>query len=135
MLAPLLQNNLLEAGNQAPVFIGPSIPAINLVLDVTMSPRDFSVLFDDADDDTLTFTASGSLPTGVTLSSAGILSGTPTVAGTFSSISISATDPSSEIATSNTFSIIVASAPTPPPAGGARDRSVIRALRGMGYGR
>lgn len=135
MLAPLLLNNLLGGGNAAPIFVGPSIATINLVLNVTMSPRDFAALFDDPDDDVLTFTLGGSAPTGVTLSSAGILSGTPTVAGTFAGISVSATDPDLEIATSNTFSIVVAASPTAPPAGGARDRSVVRNLRGMVWGR
>lgn len=135
MLAPLLLNNLLGGGNATPVFVGPNIPTINLVLNVTMSPRDFSVLFDDSDGDILTFSVNGSLPTGVTLSSAGVLSGTPTVAGTFAGISISASDPDLEIATSNTFSIVVAVSPTAPPAGGARDRSVVRNLRGMVWGR
>lgn len=135
MLAPLLLNNFLGGGNAAPVFVGPSISTINIVLNVTMSPRDFSVLFNDSDGDVLTFSVGGTLPTGVTLSSAGILSGTPTVAGTFAGISVSASDPDLEIATSNTFSIVVAASPTPPPAGGARDRSVVRNLRGMGWGR
>ena len=42
--------------------------------------------------------ASGSLPTGLTLSSAGVLSGTPTIAGTFS-VNVKVTDTNSLIAT------------------------------------
>lgn len=55
---------------------------------------------------------SGTLPTGVTLNtSTGVLSGTPTVAGT-SNIVIRSTDTASNTAQTNSFSIIV-SAPTP----------------------
>jgi hypothetical protein len=53
-------------------------------------PRNFASLFSDLDP--LTFTAIGSLPTGLSLSSAGVLSGTPTTVGTSSSIEIRASD-------------------------------------------
>lgn len=53
--------------------------------------------------------ASGSLPTGVTLSGSTI-TGTPTVSGTFN-VSIRATDTKSNVATSNSFAIVISDAP------------------------
>jgi len=56
---------------------------------------------------------SGTLPTGLTLnSSTGVISGTPTTAGTASGIVIRATDDNSDTADSNAFSITVAAAHT-----------------------
>jgi hypothetical protein len=78
------------AANSAPAFIGPNIATITLEEDVAMVPRNFASLFSDLDP--LTFTAIGSLPTGLSLSSAGVLSGTPTTVGTSSSIEIRASD-------------------------------------------
>ncbi|BCM92548.1 serine/threonine-protein kinase PknD [Abditibacteriota bacterium] len=77
--------------NSAPVITTSSLPsgAIN----VTYGP--VSLAASDADGDTsLTWTVSnGTLPTGITLSSAGVLSGTPTVNGVFS-FTVAASDTS-----------------------------------------
>ena len=54
-----------------------------------------------------TFTATGSLPTGITLSSAGVISGTPTVAGNFS-LTVTVTDANSATATTSSFTIAIA---------------------------
>src|SRR5581483_1031381 len=60
--------------------------------------------------------SSGSLPAGLTLSSAGVITGTPTASGT-SSFAITATDSSSPKLTKTiTFSIVVTAATNLPPA-------------------
>jgi Putative Ig domain len=51
------------------------------------------------------------LPDGLTLSSAGIISGVPSTAGTYSGIQVRVRDSEAHIALSNAFSIIVAGAP------------------------
>lgn len=84
-------------------FLGPNINNINLTLNQAMS-RDFSFLFTGPG---LTFAAVGTLPTGLSLSSAGVLSGTPTVLGAYPNILIRATDSGSNTADSNTFTITV----------------------------
>lgn len=95
-----------DPGSGAPVFIGPSIDNLVLAQNVAIFPRDFSALFTGPG---LTFSAIGTLPTGLTLSSAGVLSGTPTVIATSGALQVHATDGSTP-ADSNTFSIqIVAS--------------------------
>lgn len=86
-------------------FIGPNIGNITLNLNQAMS-RDFSFLFVGPG---LTFAAVGTLPTGLSLSSAGVLSGTPTVVGSYPTILIRATDSGSNTADSNTFTITVSS--------------------------
>ena len=53
-----------------------------------------------------TWTATG-LPTGLTLSGSGLLTGTPTVSGTFSSVNITATDATASTAKTSVFSISV----------------------------
>lgn len=85
-------------------FLGPDIANFARVIDVPLSIN-FSSLFAGPG---LTFTALGSLPTGLSLSSAGVLSGTPTVEAIYSGISIRATDSNLETADSNTFAITIA---------------------------
>jgi uncharacterized repeat protein (TIGR02543 family) len=53
------------------------------------------------------FTATGSLPTGVTISSAGVISGTPSIAGNFS-LTVTVTDANSATATTSSFTIAIA---------------------------
>jgi hypothetical protein len=50
------------------------------------------------------FTATGSLPTGVTLSSAGVISGTPSTAGNYS-LTVTVTDANSATATTSSYSV------------------------------
>jgi hypothetical protein len=136
MLLALRSLLFATGGTSDPVtFDGPSISTVNLVVDVTMSPRDYSVLFSDSLSEPLTFTLTGTPPAGVTLSSAGVLSGTPTETGTFAGLVVTATNPTLDTADSNSFSIIVAATPTAPPTGTARGGYVTRALRGMVWGR
>lgn len=103
MLLPLLLNNLL--GTRTPTFDGPTISNFALTLNVAMVARNYAPLF--SDDQALTFTALGSLPNGLSLSSAGVLSGTPSVAAAFAGISIRATDLDTNTVASNTFTITV----------------------------
>ena len=56
---------------------------------------------------TNSFSATGSLPTGVSLSSAGVLSGTPSIAGDFS-LTVTVTDANGATATTSSFTISIA---------------------------
>lgn len=96
----------LQSGSPS-TFIGPAITPFYLVEDVAMASRNYAARFTG---DTLTFTINGTLPTGVTLSSAGVLSGTPTTAGTSAGLSITAEDADTNTADSNEFSITVGAA-------------------------
>ncbi len=89
----------------APTFSG-TIP--NQTADIGSAySLDASTYFTQTNSDTITYTSSGSLPAGVTLnSSTGVLSGTPTVIGTYSNIIIIATD-NDGATSSNSFSITV----------------------------
>lgn len=99
-------------GNLPPSFDGPSIAAISGTEGIALSSLDVSTRFSDAES-ALTFSAVGSWPAGVTVSSAGVISGTPTTAGTYSGLQVRATDAGALTADSNTFSITVAAAALP----------------------
>ena len=67
----------------------------------------YSFTFASNGDAPLTYTlASGSLPPGLSLSSAGVLSGTPTTAGTYSNLSVKAENVAGST-TSSTFDILI----------------------------
>jgi hypothetical protein len=87
----------------AATFIGPNIDNFAIAKNSPFS-RNFAGRFDGPG---LTFTAVGVLPTGLSLSAAGVLSGTPTVAGAFPNIKIRATDANTLTADSNLFTITV----------------------------
>ncbi|MFK8015091.1 MAG: hypothetical protein AB8G17_06590 [Gammaproteobacteria bacterium] len=87
----------LTKADQAPVAAG-GLADLTLGLDNAMAAVDVSTDFTDADD-TLTFTASG-LPAGLSLSSAGSLTGTPTALVTGQVVTITATDAGGQTATS-----------------------------------
>lgn len=99
-------------GNLPPSFDGPNIAAISGTEGIALSALDVSSRFSDAES-ALTFSAVGSWPDGVTVSSAGVISGTPTTAGTYSGLQVRATDAGALPADSNTFSITVAAAALP----------------------
>lgn len=95
------------AANTSPSFTGPNIADISGTEAVALTPVDVSAKFYDAESG-LTFSAIGSWPAGVTVSSAGVISGTPTTAGTYASLQVRATDAGSLTADSNAFTITVA---------------------------
>lgn len=101
-----------SAANTAPEFDGPNIADISGTEAVVLSSLDVSGRFSDAES-ALTFSAVGSWPAGVTVSSAGVISGTPTTAGTYSGLQVRATDAGALTADSNTFTITVAEAALP----------------------
>lgn len=100
--------------NEAPTFVGPSISVPGLVEGVAMSAINAAPLFTDPDSgDTGTYSAVGSWPAGVTVSSAGSISGTPTTAGTYSNLRVRRTDVGALTADSNLFTITVSAAAAP----------------------
>lgn len=99
MLLLLQLNNLLEDAGSGPSFIGPDISDLNLTQNQAMAPIDFSTRFTGV----TTFTLQGGAVTGLSLSSGGVLSGTPTVVAANAGRSIQA-DGSIN---SNTFTINV----------------------------
>ncbi len=94
--------------NLAPVFRG-NITNISATMGVRISPINASTRFSDADhdDDELTYTITGILPDGLTLSPTGVLFGTPLEDGIFRAIRVVATDPLGKFARSNAFQIRV----------------------------
>lgn len=94
------------AANTSPSFTGPNIDNISGTEGVALTPVDVSAKFFDSESG-LTFSTVGSWPAGVTVSSAGVISGTPTTAGTYAGLQVRATDTESLTADSNTFTITV----------------------------
>ena len=101
--------------NEAPTFNGPDISVPGLVVGVAMSSINAALLFADPDaGDTGTYSAVGTWPAGVTVNSAGLISGTPTTPGTSSSLRVRRTDGGALTADSNLFSITVSAPGTAP---------------------
>lgn len=94
----------------AVVFSG-TIPGLTLVQNVAMDPVDLSEYFRGYDTP-FAFTSVGTaLPTGLALSGAGVLSGTPTTVAVTAGVQVRATDATgADVANSNLFSITVAAA-------------------------
>ena len=99
-------NITLTDVNEAPTAtaIDSQVIAVN-----TAASIDLSANFTDVDSDTLTFTLDGTLPEGLSLSTAGVLSGTATATAASSEFTITATD--GELSVSQTFSLSVVNAP------------------------
>lgn len=95
-------------GNAAPTFPGPNI---GNQTGTVGTPISFSVASKFYDTDALTFTAIGSWPPGVTVSSAGLINGTPTVDGVYSTLSVRATDTAAQPIDSDVFSFTILPAP------------------------
>ena len=95
-------------GNAAPTFPGPNIGNLTGTVGTALTSNNVSGKFSDSD--ALTFSAVGSWPAGVTVSSAGVISGTPTTAGTYSSLKVRATDTAAQTVDSNAFSFTVSAA-------------------------
>jgi hypothetical protein len=91
-----------------PVFNGPTISVPTLTQNAAISPINISARFSDPVGQTLTYSAVGSWPAGVTVTAvSGIIQGVPTVPGTYNGLSVRATDTDGLTAVSNSFSIIV----------------------------
>lgn len=100
--------------NEAPTFSGPDISVPGLVVGTPMGSINAALLFADPDSgDTGTYSAVGTWPAGITVSSAGLISGTPSAAGTSSSLRVRRTDGGGLTADSNLFSITVSATSTP----------------------
>jgi len=98
---------IVSSDNVAPVFRG-TYGNRNARVGVPITPVITGSLgFSDANDDELTYTITGTLPKGLTLSPAGVVSGIPTEAGNFPNIRFIATDPLGKFARSNAFRIRV----------------------------
>jgi hypothetical protein len=105
--------NAAAPGNRAPTITapGPQTATVGQAYSVNVAAN-----ANDPDGDPLTFTATG-LPAGITMTAAGVASGSPTAAGV-STVNVTVSDGRGGSA-SATFQITVAAAPvTPPPSGG-----------------
>lgn len=100
--------------NEAPTFSGPDISVPGLVVGTPMASINAALRFADPDSgDTGTYSAVGTWPAGITVSSAGLISGTPSAVGTSSSLRVRRTDVGGLTADSNLFSIAVSATSTP----------------------
>jgi len=101
---------VLDVGgsNAQPTFPGPNIGNQIGIVGVALSVNDVSSKFSDTD--ALTFSAIGTWPPGVTVSSAGVISGTPVTAGVYSGLAVRATDTASQPIDSDTFSFTISAA-------------------------
>jgi len=97
---------VVTSANVAPVFRGIIRDRVATV-GTPMTPIIAATSFSDANDDELTYSFTGTLPDGITLSAAGTLFGIPTDDGFFPGIRIIATDPLGRFARSNAFRIRV----------------------------
>lgn len=102
--------------NEAPTFSG-TISVPSLTEGVAMSAINAATLFSDPDSgDTGSYTPVGTWPTGITVSSGGLISGTPGAgtAATYSSLRVRRTDGGGLTADSNVFAITVSAAGAAP---------------------
>ena len=98
----------LYSSNATPSFTGPNIGNQTGTVGTSLTSNNIASKFSDTD--ALTFSAVGSWPPGVTVSSAGVISGTPTAAGTYASLKVRATDTAAQTVDSDTFSFTINSA-------------------------
>lgn len=95
--------------NEAPLFSGSNIGTQSGTVGVALTPLDVSSRFTDPDaGDTRTFAPVGSWPAGVTVTSAGVIQGTPTTSGSFTGLTVRATDTGSLQVSSDTFTFNIA---------------------------
>jgi hypothetical protein len=101
--------NAAAPANRPPTITppGPQTATVGVAYSVNVAPN-----ASDPDGDPLTFSATG-LPQGITMSPAGVASGSPTTPGT-NSVTVTVSD-GPGLSASATFQITVAAAPTPPP--------------------
>ena len=101
-------------GGSTPIAFAGTIPTLNGTEGSAFS-EDVSSYFSGSETPFAYTVQSGTLPTGLSLSSStGVISGTPTTAGTSSGIVIRGTDATPYTADSNSFSIVIAAAPAGP---------------------
>lgn len=98
----------VAGANTPPTFLGPNIGNLTGTTGVALSSNTVSDSFSDTD--ALTFSAVGTWPAGVTVSSGGVISGTPTTAGTYAALKVRATDTAAQTVDSDTFSFTIAAA-------------------------
>ena len=96
-----------SAANAAPTFPGPNI---GNQTGTVGTPISFSVASKFSDTDALTFSAIGTWPAGVTVSSAGLVSGTPSAAGTYATLNVRATDTIAQTVDSDVFTFTISAA-------------------------
>jgi hypothetical protein len=99
---------LSVAANVAPTITSTAPSTLTLGL-----PYRYDVIASDTDGDALSYALSGTVPTGMTIDQNGRITWTPTATGTYSGITVTATDPYSASA-SQTFSVTVSADTTPP---------------------
>jgi hypothetical protein len=93
--------------NPPPTFPGPNISNISAVNAVAITPVSTASKFSDSD--TLTYSAQGIWPVGITVNaSTGVISGTSSALGTYATCKVRATDTASQFVESNVFTITVA---------------------------
>jgi hypothetical protein len=100
-----------------PVWGGFSVSLLTAITQVAIPSFDFTLpgFASSPEGDLLTFAlATGTLPNNVTLSSAGLLSGTPTIAGTYT-FTVNATDLVGKSTSSGSFFIVVSAPVNPQP--------------------
>ena len=118
--------------NAAPTFPGPNIGNQTGTVGAALSNNNVASKFSDSD--ALTFSAVGSWPPGVIVSSAGVISGTPTTAGTYASLKVRATDTAAQTVDSDTFSFTISATDTDATATGTPDTLDLIAPTGVGTG-
>lgn len=97
---------LTGSSNAAPTFSGPNIGNLSGTVGTALTSNTVSDSFSDSD--ALSFSAIGSWPAGVSVSSGGVISGTPTTAGTYAALKVRATDTAAQTVDSDTFSFTIA---------------------------
>lgn len=90
----------------APTFVGPNIANFSCVVGTAITSRDVSALF--TDNAPLSFSKGGTWPVGINVSTAGVISGTPSASGTYPNCTVIATDTAAQPQPSNTFTFTVA---------------------------
>lgn len=103
------------AVNAAPSFPGPNIGNQTGSVGTSYS-LNIASKFNDSD--ALTFSAVGTWPAGITVSGAGLISGTPTTAGTYSTLKVRATDTAAQTVDSDTFSFTISAVGNASASGG-----------------
>lgn len=93
------------AANPAPTFPGPNIANITASVGANITPVVASAKFSDTD--ALSFTAVGTWPTGIVVTTTGTIQGAPTTAGTYAGLTVLATDTGGNTVSSNSFTITV----------------------------